>query len=104
MNSELFRRLRSVPPLVYVVLPQATRRRAEGAITDSVFDEQIRRIESEELLPKAMKLLVRELPEGRMRFIIKDEATGGVCDMLNFDADGALESDSAELRAPEVSA
>lgn len=102
MKSEIFHRLRSVPPLVYIVITQATRRRVEGAITDAVFDEQIRRIEHEELTPNGMKLLVGELPGGRVRFIIKQAATGAVCDMLHFDADGALESDSAELSAAEV--
>ena len=42
---------------------------------------------------------MRELPGGRTRFIIKEEKTGVVCDMLSFDADGVLEPDSAAIES-----
>ena len=97
MQSEIFRRLRSVPPLVHIVLTQATRQRMGGEITDAIFDEQIRLITREELEPKGLTLLVRDLRGGRTRFIIKEKATGAVCDMQDFDAHGVLEPDSPDL-------
>jgi hypothetical protein len=104
MQSEIFRRLPSVPALVHVVLTQATRRRAERSITDSVYNEQIDRIAREELNPKGLKLLVRELQGGRIRFIIKEQASGVVCEMMTFDSAGTLEPDSAELVDTEAPA
>lgn len=97
MHSAIFHRLRSVPPLVHIVLAQASRQRVAGGITAAIFDEQIRRLTREELEPRRLTLLTRELPGGRTRFIIKEKATRAVCDMLTFDADGVLETDSAEL-------
>jgi hypothetical protein len=49
-----------------------------------------------------MRLLVRELPDGRSRYIIKERKTGAVCDLLNFDKNGALEPDSAALLEVEA--
>ncbi len=103
MKSHTFHRLSSVPAIVHIVLAQATRLRTEGAITQTTFDEQIRRISQEELTPRKLKLLVRELPAGRTRYIIKEQKTGAVCDLLNFDENGALEPDSAALLEVEAS-
>lgn len=97
MATSVFRRLQSLPAIVIVVLTEATRRRAEGSITSAVFEEQISRIIDEELAPRKLYLLVRELPGGRLRFIVKECDTGTVCDLLNFSADGTLEPDSAGI-------
>jgi len=96
MQSNALRTAGRVPAIVQIVLRQAVRRRAENGISGAVFEEQIRRLGREELEPKGLKLLVRELSEGRTRYIIKDQATGTVCDLLNFNAEGALEGDSVE--------
>lgn len=95
MRSEIFRRLKSVPTIARIVIRQATRRRAEGIITEAVYDEQIRRITREELAPKALTLLVRDLPGGRRRFLFKENATGTVCEMMDFAADGTLENEDS---------
>ncbi len=97
MQSEILHSRRSVPPLVYIVLAQATRRWTENDITDAIFDEQIRRITREELVPKGLILLVRKLPLGHTQFIIKEKATGVVCDTKNFDANGDLVPHSSDL-------
>lgn len=89
----------SVPTIVRVILTQATRHRAQGMITDAVFEEQVRRITREELTPRALSLLVRDLADGRTRFIIRNEVTGAVCDMLDLTADGTLETESADAVA-----
>jgi thioredoxin reductase (NADPH) len=74
-----------------------------SVLTQAKFDEQIQRIAKEELSPLNLKLLVRELPGGRNRFIIKEQKTGAVCDLLNFDDHGALEPDSAMVMEAEAS-
>ena len=101
MNSEL-RRLKSVPTIARIVIRMATLRRSDGSITEAVFLEQIRRITREELAPGGLTLLVRDLPNGRTRFIFKENATGIVCDMMEFTPDGLLEvEDSAPLPQDE---
>jgi tRNA(Ser,Leu) C12 N-acetylase TAN1 len=99
MERDVFRRLKSVSPIFRIVLTQATRHRAQQAISEAVFTEQIQRIAREELEPNGLTLLVRELPAGRIRFIIKEAATRAVCDLLEFAADGTLESDADEAVA-----
>jgi len=96
MSNELLRRLPSVPPLVHIVLTQAVRRRSESEITDAIFDEQIRRLIREELVPKGFALSVQKLPRGRTCLTITETSTGLVCDLKNFDAHGVLEPDSAD--------
>ncbi len=100
MQSEIFRRLKSVPTLVRIIITQAALRRAEGEITQAVFEEQIQRITREELEPKGLTLLVRELPAGRTRFLIKEKSDGAVCDLMDFAADGTLESDAGSAFSP----
>ncbi|MEO8352557.1 MAG: hypothetical protein ABI680_12545 [Chthoniobacteraceae bacterium] len=91
-----------MPGIVHIVLAQATRLLAEGAITRDTFDRQIRRLSQEELTPRKLTLLVRELPAGRTRYIIKEQKSGAVCDLLNFDENGILEPDSASLLEVEA--
>ena len=71
-----------VPELVRVVLTQATRLRDCGGIPQDLFEAQIARITMEELRPRGLQLLVRELPNGKTRFLVKAERTGTVCDMI----------------------
>ena len=99
MNSEASHRLKSVPPIVHIVITQATRVRAAGGITEEVFAAQIRRLAREELEPKGLTLLVRDLADGRRRFLVKETATGAVCEMLDFAADGTLEREESEVHA-----
>jgi hypothetical protein len=95
MQSEISRRRQRVPPIVHVVLTQATRRRAQGGMSEALFEEHIRRLAHEELEPEGLKLLACRLSGGRTRFIIKEQATGTDCGRLHFDAQGMLEPDSA---------
>lgn len=88
-----------VPAIVRIVAKEATRRRAMGAITDAIFVEQMGRIIREELEPKGLTLLVRDLSGGRTRFLIKRKATGTVCDMMDFSPDGSLEPETSEWEA-----
>ncbi|MEP6672555.1 MAG: hypothetical protein ABJF10_25555 [Chthoniobacter sp.] len=81
----------TVPPLVRIILTQAIRRRANGGITPRTFAAQILRLEKEELNPKGLDLVSRELSGGRTRFIIKEATSGAVRDILEFAADGSIE-------------
>jgi hypothetical protein len=47
-----------------------------------VFKQKIGRLCAEELNPRGLTLLVRELPSGRIRFIIKDTATHSFIHMV----------------------
>lgn len=85
-----------MPAIVRIIITQASRWRVDGAITEEVFEEQMRRITCEELEPKGLTLLVRRLPAGRMRFLIKQKSTGAVCEMMDFAADGRLETEASE--------
>jgi hypothetical protein len=92
MDNDVLPRSKAVPAIVRIIVTQATRRRISGGITQAVFEEQIRRITNEELEPKNLTLLVRDLPGGRTRFIVKEKKTGAVCDLMQFGSDGTLES------------
>jgi hypothetical protein len=96
MKSELFQRLQSLPPIVRVIIAQATRRRVAGGMTEAVFVAQMNRLAREELEPKGLSLLVRDLPGGRTRFLVKEMKGGTVCDMLDFAADGTIEVESSD--------
>jgi hypothetical protein len=104
MNSETFPRLNSVSTLVRIIISQASRWRAEGTISEEIFQQQMRRVAREELEPKGLTLLVRDLPGGRTRFLFKKHPTGAVCEMMDFAADGTLETDASErlvMTSPE---
>lgn len=77
--------------------------RADGRLPAGIFDAQVCRIEEEELNPRGFRLLVRELPAGRTRFLIKSAATSEVCELLDYDADGTLQTSSANASpAPRI--
>jgi hypothetical protein len=99
MKRNIFREMKTAT-IVRIIITQATRHRAQGAISQTTFEKHIQRIAREELEPKGLTLLVRDLPGGRTRFIIKAEATSTVCEMLDFDANGVPESNSCELLEP----
>ncbi len=74
-------------PIVRIVLTQAARFRQRGAITQQMFESQIRRLAREELEPRGLELLVRDLPCGTTRYVVKTKITGMVCDMVDCPCD-----------------
>jgi hypothetical protein len=70
-------------PIVRIVLTQAARYRQRGAIPEEMFEAQIRRLAREELEPRGLELLVRDLPCGTTRFVVKAKTTGIVRDMID---------------------
>jgi hypothetical protein len=73
---------RNVPEIVPVVVRQLARMFLAQEIPRELFEQKIRRICVEELNPRALMLLVRELPSGGIRFIIKDSATHSFLQMV----------------------
>ena len=53
-------------------------------IPRDLFEQKIRRLGVEELNPRGLMLLVRELPSGGIRFIIKDSATHSFLQMVEW--------------------
>jgi hypothetical protein len=99
MKSETFRRPKSVPPIVRIVIPQAMRERAGGGITREIFEAQMHRLEHEELEPRGLMLVERGLSGGGTRYLVKEAATGAVCDMMDFASSGTLESDGSDAQS-----
>jgi hypothetical protein len=68
----------------------------EGSLSHAGFEEKVRRLCREELDPRRLQLVRRELPGGKMRFIIKSAATGTICETIEYEpparADGAPEN------------
>ena len=86
--------------MVYIVIVQATHRMAEGSITRVIFEQQIRRIEREELEPMGLTLLLRDLPGGRTRFLVKEKSTGSIREMMDFDVGRMLDRETSEAVSP----
>jgi hypothetical protein len=79
---------RPLPPIVRIVLTQAARRRMRGEITLEKFEAQIERLSREELEPRGLSVLVRDLRGETTRFIIKTTTTGQTWDMIEIKSDG----------------
>lgn len=77
---------RVLVPIVRIVLTQAARFRQRGAISEEVFAAQVCRLSREELEPRGLELLVRDLACGTTRFVIKAKTTGIVRDMIDCPA------------------
>src|SRR5260221_90323 len=77
----------ALAPINRIVLTQAAQFRRRGAITEETFESQLRRLAREELEPRGLELLVRDLPGGTTRFVVKAKATGIVCDMIDCAGD-----------------
>ena len=86
--------MRSVPTIVHAVLAQLVRRRATEELTEAVFHSQIERLTRQELEPKGLTLLHRELPGGRTRFLVRNMMTKQVSGMFDFLPDGTEPEES----------
>jgi CheY-like chemotaxis protein len=80
--------VRNLPPIVPIVLAEATRRRIRCQITMGKFLDQLKRLSMEELEPRGLTLFVHNLPRGTTRFVIKRMATREVLDMFEIEPDG----------------
>ena len=73
----------TLPEIVLTILSQLARRRAAAQLGEDEFQSKLDRLRAEELERRGMTLLVRYLSGGRTRFIIKDDATRSVIDMMD---------------------
>ncbi len=62
-----------IPEIIQIVLIQATRPRESGAISWEQFDHQLKRLISEELLPRGLSVSVEKDSPGHSRFVVKDD-------------------------------
>ncbi len=76
---------RALPPIVRIVLTQAARHRAQGRISAEKFETQLQRLSREELEPRGLTLIARDLRSGTTRFLIKSTASGRVQEMIEVD-------------------
>ncbi|HEX8310411.1 MAG TPA: hypothetical protein VF614_03770 [Chthoniobacteraceae bacterium] len=64
-------------------LSQIAKQRQEGTIDQEGFESQVEQVKREELNPMGLSLLVRELADGRTRFLVKADGTGAVYDLID---------------------
>ena len=88
-----------LPPIVRIVLTQAARHLMRGQITTVEFEAQVERLSREELEPRDLSVLVRDLRGETTRFIIKTTTTGQVWDMIETGLDDAPAGDSEALNS-----
>lgn len=76
-------------------------------MSETVFHEKVTRLIHEELEPRGLALLVRELAGGRLRFLVKIANTGQVCHLLEYPPEDSnngngivLSPDEANCRLP----
>jgi hypothetical protein len=62
----------AIPEIVQAVLIQASRLRAAGVITTRLFNSQLKRLVSEELLPRGLSVVVQKTPAGQSRLVLKE--------------------------------
>jgi hypothetical protein len=84
-----------LPQIVQIVLTQADKERRAGLISEAFYQRQLRRLAEEELAPRNLTLTIRELSDGRTRFLIKRSDSGKVCEI--FDSGVRVASDTAGL-------
>jgi len=78
------------PPIIRTVLCQASEARAAGAISQATFEAEVERLIKEELCPRCLILLERQLADGRVRFLVKRQDDGAVCDLIEWPAASSL--------------
>lgn len=82
-------RRRELPKIVHIVIVHVAKMRRDGQMRPRTCEEKLRRLEREELDPRGLALLVRELPDGRTRFLIKAMNGGTVHEVIEYPpADG----------------
>ena len=93
-----------LPQIVPIVLHQTARFLSDGQFTQADFEEKLARLAAEELTPRGLELLVRNLADSTIRFLIKDSRTGCTCEMIDCGrkssaADESRQTETAPVRA-----
>jgi hypothetical protein len=81
------------PEIVPIVLREAAKFRREGTLKPADFERKLARLAKEELTPLGLELLVRDLADGTMRFLIKESQTGRICEMIDCEPNGPTATD-----------
>ncbi|HYY26545.1 MAG TPA: hypothetical protein VE860_01280 [Chthoniobacterales bacterium] len=74
----------NLPEIVQIVLPRLASMRVARVLPLGAFEKKLQRLCSEELAPRGLMLLFREMSDGRIRFIIKDSATHAFVHMVEY--------------------
>jgi hypothetical protein len=91
----------NLPEIVPIVLARLARMRAARALPLGAFEKKLQRLSAEELTPRGLVLLSRELSDGRIRFIIKDSATHAFVQMLEYPPRATDDQAEEQARALE---
>lgn len=73
-----------VPQDVRTALPEAAKRLRKGLINQREYQSEVDRISRLQLLPQGFTLVVRDLAHGAIRFVIRANATGEVCETIDY--------------------
>jgi hypothetical protein len=92
----------NLPEIVQIVLTRLARMRAARALPLGAFEQKVKRLCAEELTPRGLMLLYRELGDGRIRFIIKDSATHAFVHMLEYPSTAPADQMEATVAARRV--
>jgi hypothetical protein len=84
----------ALPEIVTIVLRQLAERHAKRDLTDAEFTTKLNRIAREELQPRRLRLLVRELEDHTTRFLIKDDPGDRVRYLLDCPLSGRDEGEN----------
>ncbi len=83
-----------------IVLSKLGQLRAARRLDEQEFQSKLHRLAREELAPRNLNLLVRDLQDGTTRFIIQDRTENGVCDLVDCpptNGDGAIHPSTKAL-------
>ncbi|MBV8280388.1 MAG: hypothetical protein JO170_34710 [Verrucomicrobia bacterium] len=92
----------NLPEIVPIVLTRLARMRAARALPPGAFEKKLQRLSAEELTPRGLILLFRELSDGGIRFIIKDSATRTFVQMLEYPSSATADQVEATGPSPGV--
>jgi hypothetical protein len=84
---QVLRACAPLPPIVRIVLTQATRHRMRGQISLARFQAQVQRLSREELATRGLALKAQSSPRGRKRWVIEVAKSGKVLETIEISAE-----------------
>jgi len=71
-----------VPEIVHTTLYEMAQLRCTPRWSEADAESKVRQLVSDELEPRGLTLLRRDLADGRLRFLVKARENGAVCDLI----------------------
>ena len=72
----------AVPEIVHTTLYEMAQLRCTARWSEADAESKVKQLVSEELEPRGLTLLRRDLADGRLRFLVKARENGAVCDLV----------------------